>query len=529
VEIRPVGADDLEQEIDLRVRAFGPLGGYRDRIIEDNLAVIAAGQMLGAYDGGRLTGTARCLDLRQWWGGRAMPMAGVSGVKVAPEARGRGVAKALLTELMSSMTRRGYPVSLLYPSTAGLYRAMGWEFAGGFYRTEIAARALTSLLPPDSAVAAGVAGVAGLRRAGLRRAGPDDAEQVIAVMDAVHEASGACGPTSFGVDDMRRGLAEEDEFAYLADDGFLSYGFDGGSRAIEVNYLAAGSPATAAAIWGILGSHSTVTRTVSVFISPSDPIGLLLRDSDIEVRLDRRPMLRVIDPVAAVAGRGFPMGVQCTVHLRLTDAALPANSGDYRLTVRDGTGTLVQTAGPQAAGLQAAGLQEAGLHEAGLQAAGGSGADGSGAGRSDVGGSGAGRLRTAGLQEAGGSGADGSDVGGSGAGRSGAGRSGAGRSGAGGSGAGGSGAGRPGAGRSEAGGSGAGRPGAGRSEAGGSGAGRPGAGRPLVVGARGFAALFAGTPVSTLRVAGLADGGDPSADALIDSAFACRPFMTDSF
>jgi hypothetical protein len=32
VEIRPVGAEDLEQELDLRVRAFGPLGGYRERV-----------------------------------------------------------------------------------------------------------------------------------------------------------------------------------------------------------------------------------------------------------------------------------------------------------------------------------------------------------------------------------------------------------------------------------------------------------------------------------------------------------------
>ncbi|HEY3905081.1 MAG TPA: hypothetical protein VGM14_14310, partial [Streptosporangiaceae bacterium] len=52
---------------------------------------------------------------------------------------------------------------------------------------------------------------------------------------------------------------------------------------------------------------------------------------------------------------------------------------------------------------------------------------------------------------------------------------------------------------------------------------------PLILGARGFATLFAGTPVSTLRAAGLAAGGDATADALIDSAFACTPFMTDSF
>ncbi len=39
-------------------------------------------------------------DMRQWWHGRALPMAGVGGVKVAPEQRGRGVGRALMTELL---------------------------------------------------------------------------------------------------------------------------------------------------------------------------------------------------------------------------------------------------------------------------------------------------------------------------------------------------------------------------------------------------------------------------------------------
>ncbi|MFZ2043911.1 MAG: sterol carrier protein domain-containing protein, partial [Trebonia sp.] len=51
----------------------------------------------------------------------------------------------------------------------------------------------------------------------------------------------------------------------------------------------------------------------------------------------------------------------------------------------------------------------------------------------------------------------------------------------------------------------------------------------LTVGARGLAALYAGTPVSTLRLAGLAAGGVPDADAALDAAFAATPFMVDEF
>ena len=52
---------------------------------------------------------------------------------------------------------------------------------------------------------------------------------------------------------------------------------------------------------------------------------------------------------------------------------------------------------------------------------------------------------------------------------------------------------------------------------------------PLALDARGLAALYAGTPVATLRRAALAEGGSPDADAALDGAFAATPFMLDGF
>ncbi len=57
----------------------------------------------------------------------------------------------------------------------------------------------------------------------------------------------------------------------------------------------------------------------------------------------------------------------------------------------------------------------------------------------------------------------------------------------------------------------------------------PGGRTPLARSARGLAALYAGTPVATLRRASLADGGSPDADAALDAAFAATPYMLDSF
>ena len=52
---------------------------------------------------------------------------------------------------------------------------------------------------------------------------------------------------------------------------------------------------------------------------------------------------------------------------------------------------------------------------------------------------------------------------------------------------------------------------------------------PLTLGPRGLAALYAGIPPATLRLAGLASGGSPDADAALDAAFAATPYMLDEF
>jgi hypothetical protein len=55
------------------------------------------------------------------------------------------------------------------------------------------------------------------------------------------------------------------------------------------------------------------------------------------------------------------------------------------------------------------------------------------------------------------------------------------------------------------------------------------AGSALKLGVRGFSALYAGVRLSTLRLAGLASGGDPADDAALDSAFGGPAFMIDYF
>ena len=396
---------DWDEFLDLTMRSFGPVDAARTRAnIEP---IVAAGRGLGAFDGGRMVGSALFLDMRQWWHGRAVPMAGVAGVKVAPEYRGRGVGRAVMTALTDLMAERGYPLSALYPATMTIYRSLGWEIAGHRHEAVLPARSLFTLAKPDDETAAAI-----------RRPGPDDAARVLEVIGRAHENARDCGPVTYDEATVRRWLtrpgryADNDRYAYLAPDGFLGYRWHRGNDEIFIDQLAAVSAQTTRALWAVAASNSSVVEAVRAQVGLSDPLWWMLREQDAKIADRESWMLRLLDVPAAIAGRGFP-ATDLAVPLRITDDLRPANSGRWDLTVRAGEGRLSRH-------------------------------------RTDLGSS---------------------------------------------------------------------------SPAGSS----PSRQAPLALGARGLAALYAGTPVATLRRAGLADGGSPDADAALDGAFAATPFMLDGF
>jgi predicted acetyltransferase len=401
LEIRPFTRDDdLEPEFALRRRAFGSIRpGDKPKWRASIEASVADGQIFGAFDAGQLVASARYLTMQQWWHGQVMPMAGVAGVKVAPEERGRGVGKALMAALLADIASRGYPVSTLYPSTLSIYRSLGWEVGGGLYEAAMPSRALAELAAPDP-VLGGAGG--GPDAPGLRHASPADAAAVIETLGRVHQTLRQCGPTTREPAEVARWLDDEDHFAYLADDGFLSYRWADGHQLLRVEQLTASSAGTSRAFWRILASHATMAETIRVKLAPDDPVTWLLRDPEVAGHREENWMLRLVDAAQAIGARGFPASATVSAQLELTDPVRPGNSGRWSLEVGGGAGKLSPAAGT---------------------------ADGS----------------------------------------------------------------------------------------------------ALRLGARGSAALYAGVPVATLRLAGLAAGGDPAADEALDSAFGGPAFMTDYF
>ena len=399
-------ADGTSALLDLRCRAFGPAEpGGRAAWLAEHEESIREGRYLGVFDGARLVAAARYHDMRQWWHGRPVPMAGVASVAVAPEERGRGVGRSLVTDLLELIAARGYPLSVLFPSTLPIYRSLGWEIGGTSHEAVIAAHALRSLAPPDPALpgpALPAATGPGPAAGGLRRAGPGDAAAAVAVLDRAHGGAGDCGP---GVPDaglLRIALGSDRWFGYLAADGLLLYQWRSGHDEVFVRFAVAASERTTRALWSVVSSHCWMAGTVRARVGPADPVWWLTREPVAEAVDHDDWMLRVVDPAAAVAARGFPPAARLAVLLRIADAARPANSGTWLLEIGDGSGSLGRQAGAPG------------------QAA-------------------------------------------------------------------------------------------------------------LTLGARGLAALYAGTPVATLRRAGLAAGGDSSCDGVLDDAFAGQPYMLDYF
>lgn len=337
--------------------------------------------------------------MRQWWSGRAVPMAGVASVRVAPEDRGRGIARRLMAAVLADVAARGYPLSVLYPATMPLYRSFGWELAGLRETAVIPARSLRDLVPPDPVIPMTPDVTPGSAR--MRRAAPGDAEAVLAVAGRVHEVARDSGPITWDAATVDSWLADPDVYAYLCDDGFLVYGWRDGNHALFVDGAEAVSASTQRAFWSHIGSHASIADQVYACLSPAAAFWLLTRECDAQVHRRSMWMLRVVDAQAAIAARGFPAAVSATVPLAITDQTRPVNSGRWQLTVAGGKGALE----PLAAG----------------------------------------------------------------------------------------------------------------------------PGTPLALGARGLAALYAGTPVGTLRQAGLAAGGLPAGDAALDAAFAGTAYMLDSF
>ncbi|MFC7034202.1 GNAT family N-acetyltransferase [Nonomuraea rubra] len=322
MDIRDLTPEDLDDVLDLRKRSFGPLSADdRERWRKAVLPALGEGRYLGVFDGTRLAAAARLRRFTQWWHGRPQPMAGVAGVTVGPEDRGRGLGSRIMRAVIGRAGELGDAVSALYPATTAIYRGVGFEHAGALNNVRLPAESLRAIRPSGQVK--------------LRRMGPGDAAELMSVLHRVHGEARSSGPVSWDEDTWNLWLANEDDFLYLADDGYAIYRWKGDD--MEVENVVAASPETLRALWSMIGSASTIAHEVVASVAPDDPVLWLLRERTKERVQQVRWMFRVLDVAAAVERRGYPEQAACEAVVTVDDPV--RGGGTWRLDISGGSGT----------------------------------------------------------------------------------------------------------------------------------------------------------------------------------------------
>lgn len=332
-DVRVLSVEDLPAAWELGRLAFGgdrqpPPGALAER---------PGRQGWGAFDSaGRLVAKAADREQAHWFGSRLVPASGMAGVAVAPELRGGGVARLLLTRLLAAARERGAAISTLFPTTALPYRRLGWEMAGTLTWTAV---------PTASLAGPRVFGSVGLR--------PAEAGDVPALLEVYRTVARAgnglmerSGPLFDTSAEAVLGGHDGISVALGPDGGIEGYaswsrgpGYDESGRITVPDLIGLTAPA-AAALLALLGTWASVAPTVVLRLPEPDPAVLLGSMAGARVESQNRWMLRVVDAPAAVAARGWPPHLSGSVDLLLEDDTCPWNAGPHRLVLTGGTGRL---------------------------------------------------------------------------------------------------------------------------------------------------------------------------------------------
>ncbi len=335
VRIRELTVDELESAWELGRLAFGSSTTTPPAWV---LEPVPGMTRYGAFDAdGRLIGKASDLHNEQWWSGRPVVAADVGGVAVLPEARGRGVARALLGELLRGARERGAAISALYPTVAAPYRRSGWEICGALRTVDLPSAALPRHRPAPSLT--------------VRPGGPADLPAVTELYERVgRHRCGLLTRRGALFNHLRPSTAlppRIDGLTLVEQDGKLTgcagwqrgtgYGLE---AVLTVPDLLAETEAAARELVGVLSSWQSVTPTVRLTLLAHDAVTAQLPMERARQYEQRMWMHRPVDVVRAVETRGWPEQVRGTVDFALTDDVAPWNSGFWRLVVADGAAEL---------------------------------------------------------------------------------------------------------------------------------------------------------------------------------------------
>lgn len=266
------------------------------------------------------------VPMGQYFGGRAVPMTGIAGVGIAPEARGSGVATRMMTDVVRELRASGCALSTLYPATVPLYRGVGYARAGARYEIEVAPAAAATR---DRA----------LKIERIERGEEDlDVRAVYARFAARRPGFLERGPYVWSrIFRPRKGHPQG--FKVMSDRGCEGYVVlahkmgDGESEVNVADFVALSLPA-ASRLLDLLAGYGSIATTVRWHGAAPDLLTSVLPDRRHSVRLTDFWMLRICDVARALGSRGY--AADGALDLDVRDDVVTENAGRYRLEVKDG-------------------------------------------------------------------------------------------------------------------------------------------------------------------------------------------------
>ena len=300
---------------------------YLNRIGRDNFRILTQADKA-------IAGLA-ILNLGQWFGGKAVTMAGISSVGVAPEYRGKGVANQLLNQTIQELHYRQIPISALYPATQAPYRKVGYEQGGSFCKWKL----------PTASIQ--------LQERELMIEQIDETDPHI-FADIYNQQTqlnnGNLARNEATWETVLERPKKETLYAYRIGstrqpEGYIIFTQE--QEQIRIRDWALLTPSAARRIWTFLADHRSQIKEVTWWGSAVNPFLLLLPEQTATVVEHTNWMLRIIDLPTALLQRGYPAELEATLHLDIQDDLLPANNGKFCLQVSQGKGMISQGGGTE--------------------------------------------------------------------------------------------------------------------------------------------------------------------------------------
>jgi predicted acetyltransferase len=338
LEFRRAADEDWPAIADLRELAFR-FRGTRERLLPGMWVVTEREAVIGC---------ARLQVEAQWFGGRAEPTGMVSSVAVAPEARGRGVSRAILRGLLEQARADECVGVSLYPSALQPYRRAGFAVAGSHLTARLH---LASIRADPSAKVEQLDGdLAGLMSQYGRWSATTDGAVDRSEAWWRERVLSSDPPTPHGVGDgSARAYVVRDAGSVIGHVVFTqrALGDEAYLAGVVCRSLAWDVPEAARALLWFLASGLPLTTAVTWPASLVDPLGAFTDDQP-EIVAAHPWMHRLVDPVAAIRGRAYAHTTRAAVAFHVDDAFMPEWAATLSVTIEGGTAHVEEITGPAA-------------------------------------------------------------------------------------------------------------------------------------------------------------------------------------